>query len=299
MNRPRLLAYSAALSALCGAAFTVVYVLTVRTRPGRQFGDASLRGAQLTESGVAGVVDSVLGFVSVATLLAGIAAIALLALTRLQRVPGVVAAGLVVAANASTWLLKNYLLERPDLGLSEVTPATHNSLPSGHTTAVFSVAVALLFVVSARWRAPLALIGGAASVVMGVSTMSAGWHRAGDSIAAFALVGLWAGLAVIVIAVLDPKHVGPEDVDPENLAPQRTTIEPTRASRWSRRWLIGLPVGSAGLAVLLALGLVLLRSLRTSIVGSLSAFVAGALLILSAAMVVLIGVQLVLARTAR
>lgn len=77
--------------------FVVVYALTVRTTPGRQFGDASLRGALVTN---ASAVDAVLSAVSVAALVGGVAAIALIALLRLRRVPGVAAVGLVVAANA-------------------------------------------------------------------------------------------------------------------------------------------------------------------------------------------------------
>ena len=286
MNRPRLLAYSAALTVVCGMGFALVYVLTVRTRPGRRFGDASLRGAQLTESGVAGAVDTVLGVVSVAALLAGIAAIALLALARLQRVPGVVAVGLVVVTNASTWLLKTQVLSRPDLGLNEVTPATHNSLPSGHTTAVFSVAVALLLVASARWRSPLAVVGGTASVVMAVATMSAGWHRAGDSIAAFALVGFWAGLALLIIVARGPDPVPP-------------AVQSSRKSRVSRRWLVAVTGGSAGVAAGLAVALVLIRTLRTSPAGEALAFLSGGLFVVAAAVVVLTGVRLVLARTGR
>ncbi len=53
--------------------FVLVYALTVRTTPGRQFGDASLRGALVTNSTVADAVDAVLGVVSVATLLGGLA----------------------------------------------------------------------------------------------------------------------------------------------------------------------------------------------------------------------------------
>lgn len=153
--------------------FVLVYLLTVRTASGRQFGDASLRGALITNSPVVDAVDAVLGVVSTATLLGGLAAIALIALVRMQRVQGVTAVGLLVAANASTWLLKTHILTRPDLGLSEIAPATHNSLPSGHTTAVFSVVVALLVVLPARARRPVAITGGAAGVVVSLATMSA------------------------------------------------------------------------------------------------------------------------------
>lgn len=59
------------------AGFIAVYLVTVRTTPGREFGDASLRGALLIHDGAARAVDRVLGVASVATLLAGLALIAL------------------------------------------------------------------------------------------------------------------------------------------------------------------------------------------------------------------------------
>ncbi|HZW43187.1 MAG TPA: phosphatase PAP2 family protein [Dermatophilaceae bacterium] len=291
MNRPRLLPKraglggSVALTVACGVGFVTVYALTVRTAPGRQFGDASLRGALLTRSGVAAAVDTVLGVVSVAALLGGITVVAMVALARLQRVPGGVAVGLVLAANASTWLLKNHLLSRPDLGLSEVTPATLNSLPSGHTTAVFSIAVAMLFVVPPRWRRTVAFAGGAASIVLALATMSAGWHRAGDSIAAFALVGAWAGLGALVVTALD--------------AEVSRGVHRNGTDFLSRRWLVALTAGTGGVAACLAAGLVLIPVLRASAVGAMAAFLAGALLIVAAAVAVLIGVQSVLAGAGR
>ena len=82
--------------------FLIVYVVTVRTTPGREFGDATLRGALLTQAGLARAVDGVLGIVSVGTLLAGLTTVVLIALVRLRRVPGLAAAGLLVAANGAT-----------------------------------------------------------------------------------------------------------------------------------------------------------------------------------------------------
>ncbi len=262
--------------------FVLVYALTVRTMTGRRFGVASLRGALVTNSSVVDAVDAVLGVVSVATLLGGVAAISLVALLRLRRVPGVAAVGLLVAANASTWLLKTHLLTRPDLGLREITPATHNSLPSGTTTAVFSVVVALLVVVPARGRRLVAITGGAGAVVMALATMSAGWHRAGDSIAAFLVVGVWAGIAGIVSV----------------LAADRLPVRgPTLPLGDRARRLIAMTLGSAALGFLLAFGLVLIPALRTSTFGAVSAFVAGGVLIVAAAIAVLMAELLVLERT--
>lgn len=266
--------------------FVLVYVLTVRTASGRQFGDASLRGALVTNFTVVDAVDAVLGVVSAATLLGGLAAIALIALVRLQRVQGVTAVGLLVAANVSTWLLKTHILTRPDLGLREITPATHNSLPSGHTTAVFSVVVALLVVLPARARHPVAITGGAAAVVVSLATMSAGWHRAGDSIASFLVVGAWAGIAGIV-AVLAADR-----------APA-LVLAPRLGGRSWRRWLIAMTLGSAGIGLCLACGLVLIRPLQASTFGAVTAFAAGGFLVVAAAAAVLMSELLVLERTDR
>lgn len=262
--------------------FVLVYALTVRTTPGRRFGDASLRGALVTNSRIVYAVDAVLGAVSVATLLGGVAAISLIALLRLRREPGVAAVGLLVATNASTWLLKTHLLTRPDLGLREITPATHNSLPSGHTTAVFSVVVALLVVVPARGRRLVAITGGAGAVVMALATMSAGWHRAGDSIAAFLVVGVWAGIAGIVSV----------------LAADRPPVRgPTLPLGDRARRLIAVTLGSVALGLALAFGLVLIPALRTSTFGGVSASVAGGVLIVAAAIAVLMAELVVLERT--
>ena len=267
------------LAATSVLGFVLVYVLTVRTTPGRQFGDVSLRGALITRAALADTVEGVLGVVSVASLLAGLAGVALIALVRLHRAQGLAAVALLVAANVSTWLLKRFVLDRPDLGLLEVTPATHNSLPSGHTTAVFSVVVALLLVLPAQARATAAAGGGAAAVVIAVATMSAGWHRAGDSIAAFLLVGALAGVANIATA-----------------RSTRTRGAPARTGRW-RRSLVLAVVGSAGCGCLLAIALVVVPALRASAVGEVGAFLAGGLLIVAAAIAVLLGELAVLERS--
>lgn len=264
--------------------FVLVYVLTVRTIPGRQFGDVSLRGALITNAALVDSVDAVLGVVSVASLLAGVAGVALIALVRLRRAQGLAAVGLLVAANVSTLLLKGFVLNRPDLGLQEITPATHNSLPSGHTTAVFSVVVALMLVVPARARSTVAVGGGAAAVVIALATMSAGWHRAGDSIAALLLVGALAGVGDIATTLSTRS------------APIRRAPAREGARVWRRRLLLTV-VGSTGSGCFLALALVVIPGLRANALGEVGAFLAGGLLIVAAAIAVLLGELVVLERS--
>lgn len=145
--------------AWCVSAFGFVYWFTVQTITGRQLADAALRGARLTWSPAAASVEATLDVVSVTTLIAAVAAIAVVALIRMRRTSGLVAIGLLLAANASGRILKAYVLPRDDLGLAESAPATLNSLPSGHTTAAFSIGVAALFVVPPALRPITAAVG--------------------------------------------------------------------------------------------------------------------------------------------
>ena len=261
-----------------GVGFMLVYYVTVRTIQGRLFGDASLRGALLTRSALADGADTVLNVVSVASLLGAVALVATIALVRLERVQGLAAIGLLVGANVSTFVLKRYLLERPDLGIHEVSPATLNSLPSGHATAVISASAALLFVVPTRWRYPTALAGLVVGTVTALATMSAGWHRAADSMAAFLLVGVCTAIAAGVVMVVD---AGADD---------RALFEWPRSTRW-------LAVVTAALLALgLALGIALNAAapIRDATFGTVVAFGVGGLLITGTGIAVLGGILHVL-----
>lgn len=259
--------------------FVLVYAVTVRTLSGRAVSDASLRGALLTNGLLARVVDPVLNVVSVASLLGAIAVILLVALARSARERGMVAIGVLVASNVSTLVLKRYLLPRPEFGLSEAAPSTLNSLPSGHTTAAMSLVVALLFVLPARLRWPTAGVGAAYVTVTGVATMSAGWHRAGDSLAAYLLVGFWATVAGVVLL-----QTG------ESQTRQSAATGRPRLARW---WAVS-GAGVLGLGAAIAALLAGAGRLRDSVVGPPIAFVAGGLLIGGMGAVVLLAVLWIL-----
>ncbi len=267
----RSLARPLAAAAACGSAFAFVYWWSVRTVLGREFGDAALRGAIETREAFGRTVEGVLDVVSVASLAGATAVVATIALVRLARVQGLVALGVLVAANGSAWLLKHQLLPRPDLGLDEYAPATLNSLPSGHSTAVFSAVVAVLVVLPDRLRLPVGITGGVLGLATALATMVAGWHRAADSVAAFLLVGAWASVGLAVISRLGNDSVG---------RPPRT------------RWLVPLSLGALVLGAALVLLLDAMPALRDTLLGRLGAFVAGGVLVAA----VDVGVLLVVLR---
>lgn len=255
--------------------FGLVYLLTVHTVTGRRLADASLRGAIAIRPLFTGTVERVLDGVSVASLLGAVAVVAVIALVRLARLEGLVAIGILAGSNVSAWLLKNVLLTRPDLELTEVAPATLNSLPSGHATAAFSAVTALLIVTTRRWRDVTATVGAGYAALTGVAAMLAGWHRAADSVAAFLVVGAWAGVGAAVLVVAGTR------------TNDRAVPEPRPRPVW---WLIRSALASVALGAALAAGLVLASLSPGNAVGSAVAFLAGCLFVVGAAAAVTVGV---------
>lgn len=268
--RPRLVV--GGLGAAYLVAFGAVYVLTVRTVPGRVVSDAALRGALRTRSAVSDSVHAVLNVVSVGSLAVAMAVVVVIALLRLAGRAAVVSMGLLVAANVSTWLLKNYLLSRPDLGLHEAAPETLNSLPSGHATAAFSAAAALVFVVPVALRRVTAVIGAAGGALVALATMAAGWHRAGDALAAFCVVGFWSVVAAWVVLRSGNLAVPGED----------RWRPPARTGRIS---LLGV---AAGTAVLVLLALLAHASTSTPVI--VTALLGGVLLVVGGAFAAMLGI---------
>lgn len=165
---------------------------------GQQWDDSAMRtviagrDAQLT-------LLSVLGYVSIGAILAVALACAVVALLRGQPRIGAAAAAVLVGANLTTQILKESVLERPDLGLG-----TLNSLPSGHTTVVASAVGAALLVAPGVLRPAVAVAGGFAATLTGASTVVAGWHRPADVMAALAISLLWT--AVVAAVIHGPRH---------------------------------------------------------------------------------------------
>ncbi|WP_286930709.1 MULTISPECIES: phosphatase PAP2 family protein [Aeromicrobium] len=179
-----------------GAAAVTALVLLVRVALSSARGQAADERAMLTVA--AGreaelTLLSILGRVPIWSA-ATLAVVCLLLAARRHHWRAVFAAAVViVGSNVTTQVLKHGLLDRPDLG-----HGVHNSLPSGHVTVVVSVVAALLIVVPAGARAPVAGLGTFASGLTGLSTIVAGWHRPADVVAALLVVLTWCAIAVTI-----------------------------------------------------------------------------------------------------
>ncbi|NKX53468.1 phosphatase PAP2 family protein [Arthrobacter mobilis] len=177
---------------LCAAAFACTYYVFVRTATGQFVDESALAAAGSVWRPARRLF---LGFLNlIPNLSAALAAVVLLwvALARRRRHAAAAAVGVVAASAASSWLLKNLLPDRPDLGIPTLA---HNSLPSGHTTLAAAAALAVFLVVSPRWRPFSAAAGGLYAVLTGAATLVNGWHRPSDVVAAFLVAGFWTLLA--------------------------------------------------------------------------------------------------------
>ncbi|WP_194948822.1 phosphatase PAP2 family protein [Actinomyces trachealis] len=189
----RLLAALLALLSFAGVLGT--WGTLVLTRTGQLMEQAALTGSLIGARFVSRHARSLLHVITLPSLVALILLVLALALWRGSRRRALWAAGVVVATNVSTQVLKHWVLWRPDYGLSQRWDGA-NTLPSGHTAVAASAAVALVLVVSARWRPAAAWAGALIAATIGYSTLVCQWHRPADVVAALLLALGWGALAV-------------------------------------------------------------------------------------------------------
>ena len=184
-------------------AFVALWRFAVDTEHGQTLDWIALSGNSIGQDRVAGLTGTVLNAMSVLSLLVATVVIGFIALIRSRIGLAVASMMLIAGANVTTQLLKHVII-RPDLGVDPERAAAGNSLPSGHTAVAASVAVALVLVLPRTVRAWGALIGAGYSALAGVATLSAGWHRPSDALAALLIVGAWAALAGLLLLLIQP-----------------------------------------------------------------------------------------------
>ena len=191
------LPWYAAMVALA-VAFVACYVFFIQTRLGQWIDDAALLGGQAflaadaTRKPALTFLDYMPAFSAV---LSGV--VLLWALIRRRDFMRPTVAGLsILGASGTTQLLKHVVLERPDLNISA---ATVNSFPSGHTTFA-AAAMMSIFLVSPAARRPLVALGGwTYAAIAGASTLVLGWHRPSDVVAAYLVAVFWTLLAGLAL----------------------------------------------------------------------------------------------------
>ncbi|WBB53903.1 phosphatase PAP2 family protein [Verrucosispora sp. WMMD573] len=198
------------------AAFIAVWQFALHMEIGQWIDTVALTGNRIGRDHIEEPVDRILNAMSVVSLLAVTVMIGFIALIRGRVALAVAATLLIAGANVTTQLLK-YGLSRPDYGIDLERAYVGNSLPSGHTTVAGSVAVALVLVLPPKVRAVGAVIGAGYAATAGVATLSAGWHRPSDAVAAFLVVGVWAALAGLLLLITQREQAEVEPGDAHRL----------------------------------------------------------------------------------
>lgn len=151
----------------------------------------SYRGPTLT------ALDSLPAVVGVIAVL-GMVAVLIWKHRFLPSLIGVLAAA---AAVTSTYLLKHYLIVKPDLGVQE---ALSNSAPSGHTTFAAAAGAALFLAAPRFLRPTVALCAALATCLTGASTIINGWHRPADVVTAILVTAIWTVVGMGVLRYVRP-----------------------------------------------------------------------------------------------
>ncbi|WP_018223569.1 phosphatase PAP2 family protein [Salinispora pacifica] len=198
-------------------ALIVVWRTAVHTELGQWLDTVALTGNRIGQDRIDGPVNHILNAMSLAALLAATAVIGFIALIRGRVALAVTATLLVVGANLTTQALK-YGLARPDFGIDPQRIFAGNSLPSGHATVAASFAVALVLVLPPTVRVLGALLGTGYAAAVGVATLSAGWHRPSDAIAAYLVVGVWAALGGLALLTMQRERAKVDPGDAHRLA---------------------------------------------------------------------------------
>lgn len=186
-----------------GAAFVAIYLLFVTTHLGQVIDERAFVGAANWRGDLVTAARSLLDALPTVSVVLAVVITVIVVLVRRNGTVFVVAAATAFAANASTEILKYTILERPDKGVDQ---GLSNSLPSGHTTAAASVALAVFLVSSPRMRPLVAVVGALFTMTAGAATLVNQWHRPSDVVAAMVVVGFWGCAAGFVLAGLPAAH---------------------------------------------------------------------------------------------
>lgn len=173
------------------------YVFAVRTVTGQTIENAALRGADQAGRAMTVQADSVLGTITITSMVIAMLALLVFAVIRRRSWVGLAALVIIVAGQIVTQILKSYILSRPEL-IEAYPQYLQNSLPSGHTTAAMTILFGVLLVTPFRLRALVALVVMPWAIGVGAYTITAKWHRFSDTLAADAVALVIACLVCVL-----------------------------------------------------------------------------------------------------
>ena len=190
-----------ATSLACLAGLIATYWFYVSTGTGQFIDESALVEATVARGIIGAQTSQLLDLLPVTSAVIAALVVLFVTLARKRWKAAGIALGAMAAANLSVQLIKIWLPDRPNVG---VTTLALNSLPSGHSALAASAAAAVFLVVSPRWRPAAAFMGGTYAILAGVSTLINQWHRPSDVLAAFFIVAFFTALAALAVLRTGP-----------------------------------------------------------------------------------------------
>jgi len=170
----------------------------------------------------------------------------LIALARRRFRLAVAIGAILLGANVTTELLKALLAQpRAAWLLGGVSPVDPASWPSGHATAVMSLALCMILAVAPRLRPVTAALGAALAVAVSYSFLALGWHYPSDVLGGYLVASTWTLLGVAALRSTELRRRRPRE---EATGPSASG----RDRRVSLRAALTPPGATLALAVLLA-----------------------------------------------
>lgn len=206
-RRPVVVGWFAALAGACAAATVVTFLVAIRTAEGQRIDDAARgRLSPFDEPGAYSATESLLETISVSSLALFGLGIMAIAIIRGRPRLALGAGAVVLGANLTTQILKEWL-DRPDL-IGDLRPEA-GAFPSGHVTVAMSLAMGLALVVppAVRWLAAVA--GCAYASLVGVAVLALDWHRPSEAVGGYLVsVGWAAAVAAVIVAAWGTPELG-------------------------------------------------------------------------------------------
>lgn len=191
---------------LCGALLLIMigsYLVLVRTVAGRTFDLDAYYGQIASARSIARYESLSLDLLTPLSMLLALSVLVLVAWRQGIVVVGMISAGAVMGAWVSAELIKHFGPWHPMLAAEQYLPSGLKGLtmPSGHTTAITALSLAVVMLLPAAWRSWGGVVAGIACVSAACAVVTAGWHRPSDAIGGLCWGGVWlsgAGLLLLV-----------------------------------------------------------------------------------------------------
>jgi len=148
------------------------------------------------------------------------------ALVRRRPTVALAVAAMLLCANLTSQVLKPLLAAPRGWGVDP------SSWPSGHATAAMTLALCGLLIAPRNWRPVVCAAGAVFALAVGGSILVEGGHFPSDVLGGYLVAGVWAGLAVVALDLIEVRR------------PALARLAPT-PRRWQVRAAAGVATGVA------------------------------------------------------